>query len=195
MVYDVTYKTPDISPVVSSVKSALKIVCLMSCVGYSSNMLKSLQLVKERWRVTNHDLRSMYPFLIKFWNYVVEMPVFSVIKPGVAVFFPFLYFGTNEPSRADYKTEVKMIKTGKGIKEASLQMIHSPSDDDYYLLSSLMTSRRNYSQLASRIAKFCLPSRKRNVKKKVSPLMASFILGIIDTMTANTLRNLCLWMI
>jgi hypothetical protein len=28
--------------------------------------------------------------------------------------------GTNETSRADYKTEVKMIKTGKGIEEASI---------------------------------------------------------------------------
>ena len=39
-------------------------------------------------------------------------------------------------SRADYKTEVKMIKTGKGIEEASFQMIHSPSGADYYFLSS-----------------------------------------------------------
>ena len=34
-------------------------------------------------------------------DYVVELPVFSVIKPGVAVFF-FLKLGTNEISGADY---------------------------------------------------------------------------------------------
>ena len=39
-------------------------------------------------------------------------------------------------SRADYKTEVKMIKTGKGIEEASFQMIHVPSGSDYYFPSS-----------------------------------------------------------
>jgi hypothetical protein len=37
----------------------------------------------------------MYPFLIKLWNYVVELPVFSVIKPGVADFLPFSKLGTN----------------------------------------------------------------------------------------------------
>ena len=39
-------------------------------------------------------------------------------------------------SRADYKTEVKMIKTGKAIEEASFQMIRSPSNADYNFLSS-----------------------------------------------------------
>ena len=52
-------------------------------------------------------------------------------------FLPFLLrLGTNETSRADYKTEIKMIKTGKGIEEASFHVIHSPSDTDYYFLSS-----------------------------------------------------------
>ena len=37
----------------------------------------------------------------------------------------FSYLGTNETSRADYKTEIKMIKTGKGIEEASFQMVHT----------------------------------------------------------------------
>ena len=41
-----------------------------------------------------------------------------------------------DASRADYQTEIKMIKTGKGIEEASFQIIHSPSDADYYFLSS-----------------------------------------------------------
>ena len=90
MVYDITYKTPDISPLVGSVKIGLWIICLMSCVEYSLNLLKTLQLVKEQWRVSNHGLRLMYPFLIKFWNYVVELPVFSVIKHGVVVLFSFL---------------------------------------------------------------------------------------------------------
>ena len=52
------------------------------------------------------------------------------------VFFFFLKLGTNECSRADYKTEVKMIKTGKAIEEASFQMIRSPSNADYNFLSS-----------------------------------------------------------
>ena len=133
--YDVTYRTPDMSPIVSSVKLSLWIACLMSWVEYSSNLLKSLRLVKERWRVPNHDLRLTYPFLKKFWNYVVELPVFSVIKPGVAFFFSFLSkLGTNKTSRADYKTEIKMIKTGKGIEEASFQMIHSPFNADFTFL-------------------------------------------------------------
>jgi metallopeptidase MepB len=48
--------------------------------------------------------------------------------------FSFLFskVGTNKTSRADYKTEVKMIKTGNGIEEASNQMIYFPSDSDYY---------------------------------------------------------------
>ena len=53
--------------------------------------------------------------------------------------FPSFFFwkvGTNETSRADYKTEIKMVKTGKGIEEASFQIMHSPSDADYNFLSS-----------------------------------------------------------
>jgi hypothetical protein len=78
----------------------------------------------------------MYPFLKKLWNCVVGLPVFSAIKHGAAVFSFFSKQGTNETSRADFITEVKMIKTGKGIDEASFQMIHCPSDADYYFLSS-----------------------------------------------------------
>ena len=96
MLYDVTYRTPDIFPVVSSAELGLHIVFLMSCVKYSSDLLNSLRLVKKRWKVMNHDLRLMYHFLTKFWNYVVELPVFSVIKPGVANFFLLLKLGTNE---------------------------------------------------------------------------------------------------
>ena len=126
MLYDATYKSPDIFPIVSSVKLGLQVVCLMSCVNYSSNLLKALRLVKERWRVTNHDLRLMYLFLIKLWKYVVELPVFSVIKPGETEFFPLFFsnLGTNEIIRADFQTEIKMIKTGKGIEEVSFRMIH-----------------------------------------------------------------------
>ena len=82
--YDVTYQTPDIFPIVRSVKLGLQNVCLMNCVKYSLSMQKSLRLVKKRWRVSKTDLRLMYLFLIKFWNYVVELPVSLVIKPGVA---------------------------------------------------------------------------------------------------------------
>ena len=58
-------------------------------------------------------------------------------KTWCGSFLPFLLkLGTNETSRADYKTEIKMVKTGKGIEEASFQIIHSPSGADYYLLSS-----------------------------------------------------------
>ena len=80
----------------------------------------------------------MYLSLKRFWNYVVELPLFSVIKPGMAVFLLFFFWkvGTNETSRADYKTEIKMVKTGKGIEEASFQIMHSPSDADYNFLSS-----------------------------------------------------------
>ena len=58
-----------------------------------------------------------------------------------------------------------------------------------------MTSRPNYIQLASTIAKSCLPSRKKSMRRKAFLLMASFTFGIIDTITVNTSRNLCLWMI
>ena len=39
---------------------------------------------------------------------------------------------TNKTSRADYQTEIKMIKTGKGVEEVSFQMIHSSSNFYYY---------------------------------------------------------------
>ena len=53
-------------------------------------MQKSLRLVKERWRLPNHNSKLTYLFLIKLWNYVVELPVFSAIKPGVADLFYFV---------------------------------------------------------------------------------------------------------
>ena len=55
----------------------------------SSNLLRTLRFVKEQWRVSIHDLQITYPSLIEFWIYVVELSVFLVIKPGVAVFFSF----------------------------------------------------------------------------------------------------------
>ena len=57
----------------------------MSFVEYSSNLLKSLRLVKERQRVENHDLLLMYPFLIKLSNYVDKLLISSVIKAGIAL--------------------------------------------------------------------------------------------------------------
>ena len=78
----------------------------------------------------------MYPFLKKLWDCVVRLPVFLAIKHGVAAFSFFKKQETNKTSRADFITEVKMIKTGKGIEEASFQVIHRLSDADYYFLSS-----------------------------------------------------------
>ena len=120
--YDVTYKTPDITPIVSSVK-------FLDCI---SNELRQIQFrfaeipATRKRAMEGHESRLAInvPLLERALELRRRIASLLGYKTWCGI-FSFSKLGTNETSRADYITEVKMIKTGKGAVEASFQMIHT----------------------------------------------------------------------
>lgn len=65
-------------------------------------------------------LLSMYRFLTKHWNCAARLLAFLDTRHGAHRYFFVSLWPSDlvDYNRADYITEVKMIKTGKGIEEA-----------------------------------------------------------------------------
>jgi hypothetical protein len=85
--------------------------------------LKFAEISATRKRATEGSqsrLAINVPVLVKILELRRRIASLLGYKTWCGSFLSFvLKLGTNETSRADYKTEVKMIKTGKGIEEAS----------------------------------------------------------------------------
>jgi hypothetical protein len=55
----------------------------------------------------------------KPWNSAAKLPAFSATKPGIGFYIYSILIVLKKLSRADYITEVKMIKTGQGVQDVS----------------------------------------------------------------------------
>jgi hypothetical protein len=88
---------------------------------------------------------------------------------------------------ADYVTEPKMIKTGKGVQDVrSLPWLHWRDVTEVSLHSSSTTSKLSSDLLVRRSAISSSRSRRKNTWRRVSPSTANSTSGTTATTTAST---------
>ena len=146
-VYDVTHKTPDIFPIVCTYPFP-PTEPLVTQRDSSPFQFKFAQLP-----LTRQLAYESYEDRLK-----INTPIFEKMLGLRRQIASLLGYDT----WADYRTEVKMVKTAKGVVDVSLEWFNhfsydanSPVNEPTY--SSLATSSRNCAPLVSKSAKFCSP--------------------------------------
>lgn len=115
--YEVKLKPLDIGPVVSK-KYFFYFNLTFGFLLDSSNMRKIRKYENAHTKLMNPGWKSTYPYWLKLSRYVARL--LGSLDTGVGALLkvskPFITYRT---TRADYVTEIKMIKSGKGVEDVS----------------------------------------------------------------------------